>query len=152
MRTIKDTVNRLIKTCGTNDPFEIAAQKNVLVLFEPLGNILGYYTTYKRIPIIHINQDSDESEQRYTCGHELGHLFLHPKVNTPFLRKNTLFSIDRIEREANQFAVELLIPDYLIQEYRHTPMTLNEAASIYGVPQEMVNLKQLSQSPSRWGK
>ena len=36
-----------------------------------------------------------------------GHSQIHPRVNTPFLRKNTLFSTDR-EVEANRFAVELL--------------------------------------------
>lgn len=142
MRTIKEIVKELIKKHGTNDPFEIAAQKNVLVLFEKLGDILGYYNSYKRIQMIHINQDSDESEQRFTCGHELGHLILHPKVNTPFLRKNTLFSIDRIEREANQFAVELLMPDDLLNEHRHTRMTVTEAAATYGVPTDVAHLKK----------
>lgn len=142
MRTIKETVTRLTKACGTNNPFEIAAQKNILVLFEPLGNILGYYTNYKRVPIIHINQNSNEKEQTYTCCHELGHHFIHPKVNTPFLRKNTLFSIDRIEREANEFAVELLLPDSLLNEFRGTSLTLNDVADIYGIPKELIHLKK----------
>lgn len=142
MRTIKEIVKELIKKHGTNDPFEIAAQKNVLVLFEKLGDILGYYNSYKCIHMIHINQDSDESEQRFTCGHELGHMILHPKVNTPFLRKNTLFSIDRIEREANQFAVELLMPDNLLSERRHMSLTLREAATTFGIPENVIHLKK----------
>lgn len=143
MLTIKQIVTQLITKHRTNNPFEIASQKNILVLYEQLGDILGYYNTYKRIPMIHINSDSDATEQRYTCAHELGHRILHPYVNTPFLKKNTFLSIDRIEREANQFAVELLMPDNLLYENRHTAMTLSEAASIYGVPVEVAHLKKI---------
>lgn len=142
MPTIKQIVTYLINKHRTNTPFEIASQKNILVLYEQLGEILGYFNTYKRIPMIHINIDSDEAEQRYTCAHELGHRILHPKVNTPFLRKNTLLSIDRIEREANEFAVELLMPDHLLYECRYTNMSLHEAAATYGVPADIAHLKK----------
>ncbi len=141
--TIKHGVTQLIKIYGTNDPYEIASQKNILVLFEQLADTLGYFNTYKRIRFIHINSDLDDTSQRFTCAHELGHALLHPKVNTPFLRKNTLFSIDRIEREANEFAVELLMPDEFIYESHDMTMTLQEAAAIYGVPQQLAYLKRI---------
>jgi Zn-dependent peptidase ImmA (M78 family) len=48
--------------------------------------------------------------------HELGHAFLHQKANTPFLRKNTFFSDEKIEMEANTFAVELLVQDVAKEE------------------------------------
>ncbi|WP_019123337.1 ImmA/IrrE family metallo-endopeptidase [Brevibacillus massiliensis] len=143
MRTIKETVSQLTKKYGTNDPFEIASRKNILVLFEQLGSTLGYFNTYKRIRMIHINRDSTEAEQKYTCAHELGHVILHPTVNTPFLSKHTLFSIDKIEREANEFAVELLMPDEWVYENRNTAMTIYEAAAVYGIPPEVAHLKKL---------
>lgn len=108
MRTIKEVAKGLIRRYGTNNPFTIAAARGIPVLFEPLGATLGYFSTYKRIPLIHINQHLDEDWQRFVCSHELGHSVIHPKINTPFLRSNTLFPIDRIEREANEFAVCLL--------------------------------------------
>ncbi|GIM44457.1 ImmA/IrrE family metallo-endopeptidase [Collibacillus ludicampi] len=142
MQLIKGTVEKLIKKYRTNNPFEIASQRNILVLFERLGDILGYFHTYKRIPMIHINSDLNEREQRFVCAHELGHSILHRHVNTPFLRKNTLFSIDRIEREANQFALELLIPDQVIYEFQNTNMTIYELVATYGVPQDLAHLKR----------
>lgn len=75
--------------------------------------------------------------QRFVCAHELGHAVLHPGLNTPFMKANTLLSTDRIEREANTFAVELLMPDELIQEYQ----TIYEAAVACGVPAEIASLK-----------
>jgi Zn-dependent peptidase ImmA (M78 family) len=146
---IKQTVAQLIKKFRTNNPYEIASQKNILVLFEQLGETLGYFNTYKRIQIIHINSRSSTEEQYFTAAHELGHVILHPRVNTPFLRRNTLCSIDRIEKEANEFAVELLMPDDLINEYQSSNLSIYEAAEAYGVPHELAHLKR---TPGRHDK
>lgn len=114
------TIQRLIKTHGTNDPFRIATQSNIMVLFEELGkNIWGYYACINRIPSIHINNRLDEFGTKFAIAHEFGHHKLHPGVNTPFLRKNTLFSIDKIEREANHFAIKLMVGNTL-PEYGET--------------------------------
>lgn len=134
---IKKTVLRLVKKYKTSCPFQIAEYKNIIVLKEQLGNIYGYFHVYKRMRFIHINRDLDDPLQRFVCAHELGHAILHPTANTPFLRANTLYSIDRIEREANKFAVELLMPDELLREYQ----TVYEAATVCGVPIELVHHK-----------
>lgn len=134
---------KYIKKYATNDPFEIAKQKGVVIIYERLGNALGFYNSYKRIKFIHINEDIDETLSRFVCAHELGHAILHPDANTPFLKKNTFFSMERIEIEANTFAVELLLPDYTIYEHRDESLTLCEIAKIYGVPEEVTHLKNL---------
>lgn len=133
MHESKIIANRLIRVHKTNDPYRLASNMNILVLFEELGNVLGYFSTYKRIPIIHINCDADEQEQKFTCAHELGHRMLHPKVNTPFLKKHTFLSIDRIEREANEFAVQLLLNGSAPEEGE----TLEQFCGRNGVPREM---------------
>lgn len=61
------------------------------------------------------NENVPEHLQAFVCAHELGHALLHRNINTPFLSKNTLFSIDKIERQANTFAVELLLPDNILK-------------------------------------
>lgn len=99
MSDVKKTVLKLMKKYQTNDPFKIANYKNIILMYEKLGNTYGYYNCYKRIKIIHINEKLDELTQRFVCAHELGHAILHPDSNTPFLRKNTFFSIDKIEVE-----------------------------------------------------
>ncbi|WP_223068487.1 ImmA/IrrE family metallo-endopeptidase [Paenibacillus caui] len=103
-------IKKLIRAHGTNDPLRIAQQRNILVLYERLGkNIWGYFSNANRIPIIHINENLNRFDRLFTAAHELGHCLLHSKINTPFLRKNTLISVDRIEQEANRFALKLLI-------------------------------------------
>ncbi|OLN21615.1 hypothetical protein BTO30_14130 [Domibacillus antri] len=140
---VKDTVQTLIQKYGTNDPFEIADRNNILLSYEPLGRILGYYNMYKRVKFIHINHQLNEIGQRFVCAHELGHAVLHPKANTPFLKRNTLFSVERMEVEANTFAVELLLPDEKIIEYSDSNYTLYQIGEMHGIPREIVTLKKI---------
>lgn len=108
--TEKEKARELILTHGTNSPFEIAAERNIVVLYEDLGKqTWGYYSHTNRIHVIHINNRLSYEDSTYTCAHELAHRILHPGVNTPFLRCNTLFSVDRIERQAHCLAVHLLV-------------------------------------------
>lgn len=139
MRDEKITVESLISAYNTNNPFCIAKEKRIIVLFEPLGDALGYYNFYVRHKMIHINRDAPSYMKTFICAHELGHSILHPDVNTPFLKKHTLFSTDKIEREANIFAVELLLPDFLIRESGEN--SLYALAARYGIPQKLAELK-----------
>lgn len=140
---IKETVTKLIKKHKTNNPFTIATEKNIIIKYADLGNTYGFFITASRFKFININNNLDETMQRFVCAHELGHAILHPRVNTPFLKKNTFYSIEKIEVQANTFAVELLLPDYEIDNFRDTNMTISEVAGIYGIPMEVRNLKNL---------
>ncbi|HDR4858181.1 TPA: ImmA/IrrE family metallo-endopeptidase [Bacillus cereus] len=51
------------------------------------------------------------------------------------------FSVDRLEIEANTFAVELLLPDEMISEYQDTNLSIQEIAEIYGIPESFARLK-----------
>lgn len=141
---IKEIVEGLVKSYGTNDPFEIAAAKNIYVFERDLHEeIFGFYKYIRRNKFIYINSNLSDEDKIFTCSHELGHSEIHPRLNTPFLKRKTLFSIDKIEAEANRFAVELLLPDRAIYEHRGVGMTLNEVASMYCVPNEVSHLKNL---------
>jgi Zn-dependent peptidase ImmA (M78 family) len=130
----------------TTNPFTIAKKHHVIISHEPLGNIMGYHNYDSRSHFIHLNQDLSDYEQIFTCAHELGHVLLHPRTNTSFLRRNTLFSVGRIEREASTFAVELLLPDTLILE--HTTCSLYDLAKIVGIPKALISLKNCKQCPT----
>lgn len=139
MRKEKIAAESLMKKFHTNCPFQIAREMGVNIQFERLKDTLGYFNTYKRIKTIHINQELNEQDQRFTCAHELAHSVLHVAVNTPFLQRSTLFSVSKIEREANTFAVELLLPDSLLCE--HQDISLSQIAKICGIPHELMYLK-----------
>lgn len=139
----KQSAVKMMNKFNSNDPFYIAKCLGIHVLHESLGSICGYYSYYKRIRMIHINDQLDDDLQRFTCAHELGHALLHPNTNTSFLKKNTFFSTEKIEREANTFAVELLMPDDQLSEFQDTNLTIYEAAEMYGVPHEICKLKEI---------
>lgn len=136
---IKRTVTNLIKRYNTNDPFILCKALDIVVKYENLGNIFGYCDTHFRMRTIHINDNVPEHLQAFVCAHELGHTLLHKDVNTPFLSHNTLFSVDKIERQANTFAVELLLPDSLLQE--NIDINFYSLAKCHGIPNGLENLK-----------
>ena len=137
---IKAAVKQLTHKHKTNNPYELAQLLNIIVMYAELGSTWGYYTTYKRSKFIIINQNISEELQSYTCAHELGLSVLHKGVSTPFLKAHTLFSIEKIERQANTFAVELLLPDELLQQYPET--SIHRLADMVGVPMGLEVLKK----------
>lgn len=139
---IKGIVNELVKKYGTSDPYEIADIKNIKIIeYDLHHDILGFYKYIRRNMFIFINMNLDYKEKKFTCSHELGHSQLHTRLNTPFLRRKTLFSVDKIENEANRFAVELLLTDEKLCEYRDTKLSLEEIATDFGIPEEIARLK-----------
>ena len=138
---IKTKVNKLIQKYDTNNPFDIAKYMNILVLFENLGSINGYYNKQLRMKQIHINHNLSNHMQMFTASHELGHAILHPNENTPFLRNFTFLSVDRLETEANKFAIELLIPDEELHEYIQMSYSIEQIARIYRYSKELIELK-----------
>lgn len=135
----KVTPKQLISKYKTNNPQEIAQELGIIILFEPLGEINGYYNTAFRQKLIHININLPKYKQQFTIAHELGHALLHPKANTPFLREKTLFSINKLEIEANKFAVDLLITDEAIAEVKH--LTLDQMANYFGINKNLIKLR-----------
>lgn len=136
---IKDTVLHLINKYNTSDPFELAKALKIAVFYEDLGSINGYYNNPLRMKQIHINSSLNDQDAKYTCAHELGHAIIHPNASTPFLSSKTLLSIDKLEREANTFAVNLLIPDELITENQN--YTTEQLSRLLGYNQELIKLR-----------
>lgn len=73
--------------------------------------------------IIGVNSAESPLRQRFTIAHEIGHLQLHtgrPVIVDKLVRVNLrsgqgTFTTQREEREANQFAAELLMPAALVR-------------------------------------
>lgn len=135
--TSKETANSLAAKYGTRDPFRLCEALNIIVLFEPLGTVRGYYSKSHRFKVIHINQDLPEQKQLFTCAHELGHALMHPNACTPFLREHTLFSVDKLEVEANRFATCLCYPPNLLAE-EYEGCTTTQIAEILNLPLPLI--------------
>lgn len=131
--TIKKKVGQLIKKHNTNDPFEISKALGIEVVYEYLGDSLGYFSRFNRTSIIHINDSISHEKQVFTCAHELGHAVLHPDHNTSFLKSHTYYSTSKLESEANEFALQLMLSKEVI-----CPITIHEAVENYGIPEQLL--------------
>lgn len=136
---IREIVSTLVAKYNTRNPFEIAEYQNVEIIHTELKSILGYYTKYRRVQSIILNSDLPEHLEIFVCAHELGHAICHPDINVQWLCESTFYSKGKFERQANTFAVELLLPDDLLREY--PDCTVYQLARSVGVPEEFVELK-----------
>ena len=139
-----EKVENIKQKYKSTDPFLIAKKRGIIIQYADLGETFGFYFTDSRISIINLNSTLDEKLQRFVCAHELGHAVLHPDSNTSFLKANTYLSIDKIEVEANTFAVELLLPNESLYQFNGTEITIYDVAAAHGIPEEFVHLKNLS--------
>ena len=70
--------SRIVKRCGTREPFSIADEMGIKVLFcDNFGPLKGMYRVIKRNRFIFINQNLSDQMQRIVCAHEIGHDQLH---------------------------------------------------------------------------
>lgn len=139
LNNIGEIIKLICNEHQTRNPFEIASAMDILVIFERLGTINGYYNKILRTKQIHINVLLSDSVKQYVCAHELGHAILHPDSNTPFLQNNTFLSVDKIEKEANQFAVELLIPNETLLENWY--LTTAQLSRLLGYDRKMIEMR-----------
>ena len=139
---IRREVAYLKRYYKTDDPFDVIRAKNILLLYEELGLINGYYNFVLRQKQIHINCNLKGTQRIFTATHELGHAIMHPKANTPFLLANTYQSVDKLEIEANKFAVEFLIADNILYEYlKYQEYTIEQVALLLGYQKELIELR-----------
>ncbi len=111
---------RLVKRCGTRDPFEIARQLGVEVLFCPdFGPLKGMYRVVRRNRFIFINDSLAPQMQRIVCAHELGHDQLHRNLaKDGALQEFMLYDMTtKPEYEANIVAAEILLDTDEVLDY-----------------------------------
>lgn len=111
---------RLVKRCGTRDPFEIARQLGIEVLFcDGFNSMKGMYRVIKRNRFVFINRDLTPQMQRIVCAHELGHDRLHRNLaRTDSLQEFALYVMTtKPEYEANIVAAEILLDTDEVLDY-----------------------------------
>lgn len=110
----------LVKRCETRDPFKIADQLGVEIMYcDNFGSLKGMYRVIKRNRFIFINKDLDEFMMRIVCAHELGHDQLHRQLakNHPIQEFMLCDIKSRPEYEANIVAAEILLDTDTILDY-----------------------------------
>jgi len=114
--------------CGCGGPWQLqlARDAGAVISYQPFEaeDISGLlYRVAGSAPVIGVNSNNSKVRQRFTIGHELGHLTLHPGhdlilerlVRLNFRDATSSTASDEEEIEANRFAAELLMPQNLLQ-------------------------------------
>lgn len=145
METIDHKICRLIRyyerMAGSRNPIKIAEYANIRIAILPLGSIAGNYKLINRKRWIFINDSipADSPLFQVVVAHELGHALLHRKENCAFIKNKTLLLTSGIEREANEFAAQLLISEDLLQAY--SGCTQSQFCDCTGYPMELIELR-----------
>lgn len=106
----------------------IAKAEGARIQFGPLDRELsGMFFIRENVPIIGVNSLHHPNRQRFTIAHELGHLLMHKDQLGTGVHVDKELAIlwrdaqasagtDAIEVQANQFAAQILVPDFLLLE------------------------------------
>lgn len=135
----KGIVDRLVSQYGTRDPFLLAQSTGRILLTVPLTDFRGFYQRIHRCHIIYIAEGLTEFERSFVCAHELGHSFLHGGVNAAFIDSRTHFVKAKYEREADRFAIDLIMPDERFSELMYMPV--HDIAESLGISDELANYR-----------
>lgn len=138
-------IKMLTSKFQTRNPFELAKCLGIIVIYSPLTDVKGFCQCIKRTKFIYISDQLDENEQQFVCAHELGHLLLHGGVNRYFMSSCTQLIPGRYEREADQFAVDLLWSDEELREYQD--WTIPQIAVKLGISERLAEYRMLSVIP-----
>lgn len=102
------------------------------------------------------NRDEPETRQRFIIGHELGHYMYHrsligdgvsdsPAYRAPDESIYETTPLERVhERQANQFAANLLMPVSLIRkaEQDNPKITIENLAQLFGVSEDAMRIRK----------
>jgi Zn-dependent peptidase ImmA (M78 family) len=133
-------VNRLMKKHKTNNPFELCDALGFMVLEVPLTGVRGFYQYYRKNNLVYIDVGLLEQVKRFVCAHELGHALMHKDTNAIYLDTRTFLKTSIYEKQANQFAINLLFPqDEFFAEYKEC--TISQTSQCLNVSEELLEYR-----------
>lgn len=132
------------------DPMWLAERAGIYVVAEPeleLDGISGdcYYDD-DGLPIIRYNPCENERRRRFTIAHELGHLMLghvQPggRMHRDLKRDYKRYNETPKERQANDFAAQLLMPESILRLAAKAIPRLDKLAAEFNVSTESMGYR-----------
>lgn len=137
--------DRLVRRCGTRDPFRMARELGITVLYRPFVWQKGAYKIIRRNRFVFLKEDLDETMAAIVLLHEIGHDTLHREeaVKVGALQEFSLFDIksSRMEYEANLFAAQASLPDEGTLDYIRMGYDMQQIAQAMYSDVNLVALK-----------
>lgn len=126
---------------------EIAINYGLNIIETDFDNndIAGFIDTDQKT--IYVNKKDSDSRKIFTIAHELGHYILHKEE----LQKNPSYAIlyrksiggetDDVEKEANCFAANLLVPKEFLDQYKEVDD--DTLSKIFAVSREVIGFRKV---------
>jgi Zn-dependent peptidase ImmA (M78 family) len=117
--------------------------------FKDLPGVAGFIDIQAQT--MFVNKNDGDTRKAFTIAHELGHWILHKHALEQESEKNEakyaiLFrmpignnEVDPVEKEANCFAANILVPKMLLDKYKETDIPT--IARIFGVSPEVIGYR-----------
>jgi Zn-dependent peptidase ImmA (M78 family) len=152
---VKDKARNVLKDNFLSEPpinVYLLAKNYGLKIKEGLfpngySNISGFITISNGIPILYVNSDDSQNRKNFTVAHELGHWILHkdrvesdPNLAILFRIPLGTLNKDPLEKEANAFAAELLVPKEMLDKLKDNK-SAKDLAAIFEVSEEVIGYR-----------
>lgn len=103
---------------------------------------------------IYVNASDPPNRKTFTIAHELGHWLLHqhelesdPDKYAIYYRTPLGGYVDDVERAANTFAANLLVPRKMLEKYLRLGLDKITLAKIFGVSEEVIGYRISNEFP-----
>jgi len=132
----KNKADLIFSQYQTDDPYLIAEQEKIDIIEQPLAGRLKelFFGDY-----IILNSQLSHQQKRHLLAHALGHHFLHAG-NYLFFQQHRLGQNDKEEKQADEFAAHLLLPDNKLSPIIHWDN--HELADYFQVPPEFIDFRR----------
>ena len=137
---IRQAIDKLVCLYETRDPYCIADFLDIEIDEYPFrSNIKGMVVEASEKVCIAINSGLPLPWKRFVLAHEIGHVQLSTRGTGYFFLLEYTLMLPLVEREANLFAIELLVGN----EQPYWGETVEQFAVRVGIPVEMVEYRMV---------
>ena len=105
-------------------------------------NISGTIINQKESAVIGVNSNHAVARQRFTIAHELGHFLLGHELGEKII-DDVFDKPNDKEREANEFAAELLMPKDFLKQDVIKKIKIPDLARRYAVSEQAISIRLL---------
>ena len=138
-------VNKLIDRCGTRDPYKVAKELGINIIYRNFDKQRGAYKVILKNRFVFLKNGMHPVVEQIVLWHEIGHDVLHRQeaVAVGGFKEFNIFDMrdQRMEYEANMFAAQIALPDDEILEYIYGGYDVGQIARAMDSDINLVALK-----------
>ncbi len=113
--------NKIVAGCGTRDPYKVANELGIQLLYRDFKKQRGAYKVIMRNRFVFLKNGMHPVIEKIVLWHEIGHDLLHRSeaIKAGGFKEFNIFDMreNRMEYEANIFASQATLEDETILEY-----------------------------------